>query len=133
MKVKADPIRQKQALDLCSKTFNSIGIELDLEAVLSKTRVSNIVLQRALIVHILRKRDYSYTEIGSFINRDHATALNLTRYLDANKKKFPIMASLLSKLNDPIDELENELIELQQKVVELQNKITELKTKHITQ
>ena len=73
-------------LALCQKQLASIGVNINVRDVLGKSRQSEIVFQRALVAVILRSQGFSFSHIGSIINRDHATAINLLRYARKQKR-----------------------------------------------
>jgi chromosomal replication initiation ATPase DnaA len=62
----------------------------DLELLRSKSRKTEIVILRALFVYLMRKYNKtSYSKLGKFLNRDHATIINsyntAINLLDTNK------------------------------------------------
>lgn len=67
-----------EAVDL----FESYGVYINHEEICSPSRDSHLVFHRALVVFFLRKRGFSLTQIGYFINRDHATILHLLGYAE---------------------------------------------------
>lgn len=58
------------------------------------------VLARALVVSILRKRGWSYTQIGALLNRDHSTIINLYKNLDIYARFYPDFKEALEQLNE---------------------------------
>ncbi len=72
--------RQTEALNLCRDIFCQHKVDFNLSGILGKSRKAELIFNRALVVFILRQGGYSSIEIGSFMNRDHATVLNLQKY-----------------------------------------------------
>ena len=58
------------------------------------------VLGRALVVSILRKRGWSYTQIGTLLNRDHSTIINLYKNLDIYTRFYPEFREALEQLSE---------------------------------
>ena len=117
MKKELDRKKQKEALDFCEKLLKKVGITLNIDKVLSRSRTTETNLERALIVFILRAKGYSFAEIGSYMYRDHATALNLYNYRYRSKKEHikykEVVASVLIYLmEDAFVQIENERLNI---------------------
>lgn len=67
-------------LECCKKILSNFNITFNIKDILSKSRKAELVYIRALIVVILREKEYSYSKCGAIINRDHATAIHLLKY-----------------------------------------------------
>lgn len=62
---------------ICNEVFQSKNIDFNIEAIRSKSRVSELVRYRRIVAIALRNQHYSLSQIGGFINRNHATVLHL--------------------------------------------------------
>jgi hypothetical protein len=69
--------------------LRGFSIEFEIEGIRSKSRDSNLVFIRALIVLILKNEKYNWFKIGQVINRDHATCINLYKYDSKNQCRDP--------------------------------------------
>lgn len=75
----------KELLDMVP-VFHLYGLGLDVEKLRGKSRKQEIVLLRAIVCRVLRNKDKSTPEIGSYINRDHATVVHLLNTYEFKNK-----------------------------------------------
>jgi hypothetical protein len=87
MKNILDEKRQSEAFEICEKLLKKVGVKLNIDGVLSKSRIKELNFERALIVFILKSKGYTFGEIGSFMYRDHATAMNLYNYFSRSQAR----------------------------------------------
>lgn len=77
MKTEIHPAVQLTELAFCKQVLDPIGVRLDVEKVLSKTRDSEVVFGRALCSVILYEKGYTLPKIGGILNKDHASVHHL--------------------------------------------------------
>jgi len=56
------------------------------------------VLARALVTAVLRKRGWSFPQIGTLLNRDHSTIINLYKNIDIYSRYYPNFRKSLDAL-----------------------------------
>lgn len=71
---------EERKLNLCKVILARYSITFDINKVRSKSRKAELVFKRSLICFILKKEKLSFSKIGKYINRDHATAMNLLKF-----------------------------------------------------
>ncbi len=121
-------------LAFCSNILKKYSIKFNSDRVLWTSRVTELVFHRALIALILNTRGYSLSYIGSVINKDHATAINLLKYDekyhflndDYNKVKKDVIKDVIAynKINDNFPAKRSELLN---KINSLQKEISILR------
>ena len=72
-----DKKERKKAFDICKKCLKPFFISLKVSAITANGREKEVVFQRALVVFILRKEKYKFTQIAGFLNKHHTTILHL--------------------------------------------------------
>lgn len=63
-------------------------------------RHREVVLGRLAVIYILRKRGWTFPQIGRFLNRDHTTVLDLHRKADVYCRAYPILPRTLRSLEE---------------------------------
>lgn len=81
MKYKTTGKFYRDKLIRCQNILKNYGVEFTISEIRSKSRRSGLVFKRALVVNVLDQEKISSVDIGSIINRDHATVLQLRKYL----------------------------------------------------
>jgi hypothetical protein len=71
------PMKGREIVTLVAQSMG-VGIE----AILGRSRVSEVVECRALIATTLRGRGWSFPQIGRLLKRDHSTIINLCDKID---------------------------------------------------
>lgn len=89
---------------LTANTLAQNRIFIKLEDLQGKSRVKKLNFHRALVVFMLRKQGYKLAAIGVFLNRNHATIINLTKYSDYKYGRDERWEKTILKLNKYIAE-----------------------------
>lgn len=107
--------------------------------ILSQTRERETVNARIIFSYILWSRGYGKSEIGRYLNKNHATVCHYCRCFNAYIKTDPTMKSLYEKAKgiymdtfDPVynmdrAELKSEVFSLREKVNELYSELEEFR------
>lgn len=138
MKIEISPEIRNKELEYCKTRLKVYNISFSTRQVLGKSRLAHINGIRSLIAVILRNKGYSYSTIGSIINRDHATAMHLVSKYETKKigripdytkirtlltignSKEEILLLIDAHLQE-IDRLQKRLIKLEKKSQNYQN------------
>lgn len=88
----------------CQRILLAHGIEISIDEIAGKSRVARINYHRALVVFMLRKKGFKLTYIGSLINRNHATVLNLIKYSTRKQGRNPEYGEVVRNIeNERLD------------------------------
>ncbi len=115
-----------EALNQCAAILKVFKVDIDINDVRSSSRLADVVLQRALIVFILKKRKLSLVKIGSIINRDHASVIYLLNSYSKSSIADPRYEVIISKLSSDEFDVFIDKAELRDSINYHENKKKEL-------
>ncbi len=83
----------------CKKKLEHHCVGFDIQEISGKSRISDLVFKRALIVFILRDKGLKLDEIAQILNRTHGAIVNLLKYSTKKEGRDSRYSPIISKLS----------------------------------
>lgn len=63
-----------------------------------RSRFRDATMARRIVIYVLRRRGWTYSQIGKLLERDHTTIISLDRSIEAYARAYPEFKAALERV-----------------------------------